>query len=138
MGIFIGSSKNRSAVRAALGISWAVHKVVRPKLAATWSDLENHYRISHGVGVDTGDAWIVRGGVRGDNDLISVGAAPNVAAKLSSLRRGPSIYVTDAVYNDLSPDLMATNGQAMWARSAPLAVGGKNYGVVSSTWHWAP
>jgi class 3 adenylate cyclase len=61
MGIFIGESKNTEAVRAALGISWAVEKVIKPRLKAKWDDFT--WEMGHGVGIDTGDAMLVRGGV---------------------------------------------------------------------------
>lgn len=81
MGVFVGASKNTNAVRAALGIQWAVDEVLKPKFAAKWPDLSNNYVVGHGVGVARGEVLIVRGGVRDNNDLISVGAAANVAAK---------------------------------------------------------
>lgn len=139
MGIFIGGSKNSNAARAALGINWAVSEVIRPKLSSKWSNLEDYYTIRHGVGVDTGEAWIVRGGVRGDNDLLSIGAAPNVAAKLSSLRRGPTSYITDAVFDRMSSEAkVSSKGEDMWKRSSAVEVGGKTFQVMSSTWWKTP
>ena len=139
MGIFMGHRKNTNAARAALGINWAIYKVLRPKLQAKWSDIEDHYVISHGVGVDTGEAWIVRGGVRGSNDLVSIGSAPNVAAKLASLRRGPHLYITDAVYDViLNEAKIANDGRNMWERSSNLEVALTQYDVMASTWWKAP
>jgi adenylate cyclase len=139
MGIFIGDSKNTNAARAALGINWAVTQVVRPKLEARWTNLADYYTVHHGVGVDTGEAWIVRGGVRGANDLLSIGEAPNVAAKLSALRRGPTSYITDAVYGKLAQEAkIASQGDNMWSRSNSISVGGKTNGVYSSTWWKTP
>jgi len=83
MAIFMGADKNVRATRAALAINWAVLDVIRPAIKEAWSDGDTICEIEHGIGIDTGEALIVRGGVRDNNDLISVGAAPNIAAKLS-------------------------------------------------------
>ncbi len=51
----------------------------------------------------TGTVLAVRGGVRGDNDLIWIGRAPNLAAKLSDLRESPNqTFITASVYNMLN------------------------------------
>lgn len=86
MAIFMGADKETRAVRAALAINWAVVEVLRPAMAKRWTSFESYYTINHGIGIDTGEALIVRGGVRDNNDLISVGEAPNQAAKLSEIR----------------------------------------------------
>jgi class 3 adenylate cyclase len=139
MGVFIGESKNTNAVRAALGINWAVQAVLRPKFDAKWPDLKDNYVLGHGVGVETGEALIVRAGVRDNNDLVSIGGAPNVAAKLSDLRATPNIYITKAVYDGMNDqNKTASDGRSMWADYGSVAVGGKNYYVKSSTWWWEP
>lgn len=76
MAIFMGEKKNPNAVRAALGINWAVQKVISPAIEANWTNGNIISDIRHGIGIDTGEALIVRGGVRDNNDLISIGAAP--------------------------------------------------------------
>lgn len=139
MAVFIGESKNTSAVRAALGINWAVHEVLRPKFDAKWPTLKDDYLLKHGVGVDTGEALIVRAGVRNNNDLVSIGGAPNVAAKLSDLRANANIYITKAVYDGMDgQNKTASDGKSMWAHYGSVNVGGKNYVVKSSTWSWKP
>lgn len=55
MAIFMGEDKNRKAVRAAFGINWAVHQVLKPAIENKWNDVSKHYQINHGVGIDTGD-----------------------------------------------------------------------------------
>ena len=37
---------------------------------------------------------LVRAGIRGNNGLISIGRAPNIAAELSALREGYALYAT--------------------------------------------
>lgn len=97
MGIFVSDSKNSNAAKAALNINWAVQEVIRPKLAARWGDFV--WVMDHGVGIDTGEAMLVRGGVLGENDIISIGGAPNIAAKLSDLRGRHRLLITDAVHD---------------------------------------
>lgn len=105
-------------MRTALAINWAVNDVICPAIAAKWNDVSADYTVSHGVGIDTGQALIVRGGVRDNNDLISVGHAPNDAAKLSDFRGSP-ISITKAVYDDLNDSLWyAADGRTrMWTSS---------------------
>lgn len=142
MAIFMGPDKNTKAVRAALALNWAVAEILRPDIAEKWPDVQKSWRLDHGVGVDTGEALIVRGGVRGSNDLISIGGAPNVAAKLSDLRGVDQLYITDAVYEDMSNDVAFTvpnpYSKPMWRQLAPQRVGGNTIRVKSSSWYWAP
>jgi adenylate cyclase len=131
MAIFVGSTKNADAVAAALAINWAVTEVMRPKLDAKWPSLKQTWRLKHGIGIATGPAMLVRGGVRSSNDLISVGAAPNVAAKLSSLRGRATIYVTRTVYNRmLDRNKRSQAGVNMWSTYRSVAIGGKSYTVM--------
>jgi adenylate cyclase len=100
--VFIGNSKNTNAVKAAFELNWAVRKVIREKLDKKWPKSLSDYTMHHGVGIDTGEALIIRGGVRNHSDLVSIGAAPNVAAKLSELRNSPDIYITDRILSHLN------------------------------------
>ena len=87
-------------------------------------------------------ALIVRGGARDNNDLISVGAAPNVAAKLSDLKNGYAVYVTDRVFKELSDDLWyyQTNGvtKSCWTKLySSVEIGGSFHTVHGSNVQWA-
>jgi uridylate cyclase len=136
MGIFVGATRNDDAARAAMNVSWAVTKVIQPKLEAKWKDF--HWKMGHGIGIDTGEAMLVRGGVFGDNDLVSIGSAPNVAAKLSEERSYPDIYATETVYKDLSDSLKYWNGKNMWSRQGTKTYGGKSYSYYGSAYWWKP
>jgi adenylate cyclase len=139
LAIFIGDSKNTKAARSALALNWAVQEVLRPKFEARWSNLSNTWTANHGVGIDTGEAMLVRGGVRNHNDLISIGAAPNVAAKLSELRATPDIYITKAVYDKIEAGKKTSkSGQSMWSRYGKVEVGSNSYIVYGSAWRWSP
>lgn len=117
MGIFIGSAKNTSAVRTALQINYAIRNVVVPRLEAAFPKLASGpYRIGHACGVDSSKLSAVRAGLRENNDLIWVGRAANIAAKLSGIRKPPyNSFVTAATYGNLHESAkFTTAGQAMW------------------------
>lgn len=135
MGIFIGKSKNSDAARAALNINWAVEKVINPALQAKWDDFK--WTMRHGVGIDTGEALLVRGGVHGDNDIISIGKAPNIAAKLSAVRNTSPLLITEAVYGKLNADSKTSeSGDNMWVRKGTITFGGKSVTYYGSSWYW--
>lgn len=71
MAVFIGSSKNSSAAIAAFNLNWAVQNVIRDKLDTKWPQSLANYTMHHGVGIASGEALIVRAGVRNNNDLVS-------------------------------------------------------------------
>ncbi|MEI4745894.1 adenylate/guanylate cyclase domain-containing protein [Rhodococcus erythropolis] len=145
MAIFIGEKKNWNAVRAAYAIEWAVTEVIRPKLKShwDWSDTPKKlYEISHRVGIDTGESLIVRGGARDNSDLISVGGAPNIAAKLSDLKSGYSTYITDRVLDDIDDEALlyvSSNGRkekCFTKLLRPVEIGGTYNTVYGSNVYW--
>lgn len=141
MAIFVGDNKNSSAAIAAYNLNWAVQKVIREKLDKKWPKSLAAYTMNHGVGIATGDALVVRAGVRNANDLVSIGSAPNVAAKLSELRRAPQIYVTADVYNKLNDEAKRRNDNksSVWTLAPTTeAIGGKNYTIYATDYWRAP
>jgi adenylate cyclase len=139
MGIFIGENRNRVAVRAAMEINWSVHQAMWPKIQSTWNDTATWgWSLGHGVGIDTGEALLIRAGVRGDNDIVSIGNAPNVAAKLSELRGRGSLYITEGVFNDLNNELRYGKQRGeMWSKLFERqSIGGIQYVVYGSDWYW--
>lgn len=140
MGIFMGSSKNTQALKAGLGINWAMSEVLKPRFEKRWSNLSDYWTPGHGVGIATGEALIVRGGVRASNDLVSVGAPPNVAAKLSELRGAPTVYCTKETWRQAheSARLSSKDKKEMWREHDAQVVGGKSFAVMSSSWWMRP
>ena len=119
LGVFIGGSKNTSAAKCGLKVAHVVAKVIRPKFKNKYPTVRDaSFSITHGVGVDTGTVLAVRGGVRGDNDLIWIGRAPNLAAKLSDIRESPKCtFITAAVYNKLADEAkLSDKGVNMWEK----------------------
>lgn len=140
MGVFYGDVKNTSAAKCALQIRWAVDKI-RETFEKNYESVRNAtFSIRHGVGVDTGTVLAVRGGVRGTNDLIWIGRAPNLAAKLSDLRDHPySSFITASVFNVLNNEAKygGIEKTLMWERCTWSFLG-DNLHVYRSSWRWKP
>lgn len=140
MGVFYGESKNTSAAKCALHIKWAVDRI-RENFEANYVSVKNaSFKIRHGVGVDTGAVLAVRGGVRGTNDLIWIGRAPNLAAKMSDFREHPySSFITAAVFNTLNDEskYSVTDKKLMWERCSRSFLG-DNIHLYRSSWYWKP
>lgn len=134
MAVFIGESKNSSAARAALKINYAIPKVVNRLLAAAYPNTQ--FRIDFSVGIDSSKVLVARTGIRGSNDLVWVGNAANLAAKLCSLRDdNKRIWITERVFNRLSKETKygGSDDRLMWKLHTWNEYG---INVYSSTWHW--
>src|ERR1035437_9966358 len=81
MAVFIGKSKNTSAVRCGLKIKSAVLEIINPAIKPYDSD----FTLQQVVGIDTSELLVARTGIRSSNDLVWVGPSANHAAKLSSI-----------------------------------------------------
>ena len=76
---------------------------------------DNKLKIRHVVGVDTGEMWVARTGVRGANDLVWVGTAANHTAKLTELDASHSTRITHRVYDHMHDKVkLASSGHNMW------------------------
>ena len=113
MAVFTGSTKNTSAVRAALKINFAVCEIIRPEMKAQYPSKD--FTLKHVVGVDSTRLRTARIGVRGDNDLVWIGRAANYAAKMTSLSE-KATWITKAVYDAMNDEVKFTNGANMWER----------------------
>ncbi len=139
MGVFIGDYKNTSATKCALQINYAFQKIIKPAFEAKYEAIRNGtIKLAHCVGVDTSEVLVVRGGIRKDNDLLWVGRAPNIAAKLSSIRDGSYYtYISDTVYNQLnSESKVDKNGKNMWEPRTWAAVKGVS-SIYRSNYWWS-
>jgi adenylate cyclase len=123
MGVFMGDSKNMHAVRCAREIFWMTENVLSPNASKQFQSIKNNsIAIRQCVGVDTGTAVAVRAGIRNNNDLVWIGRAPSLAAKLSDVREYPNcVYISDACFKRL-PHADKTNGDKdLWeSRSMPF------------------
>lgn len=141
MGVFVGDLKNSNAAKCALQINYVVTQVIKPKFEKKYESVRDaSFYIRHGVGVDTGTVITVRAGARGANDLIWIGRAPNLAAKLSDLRESPfRSFITASVYNKLNEQSKygGTEKKDMW-ESRIWKFLDDNIRVYRSNWHWKP
>ena len=90
--------------------------------------------------VTGGSGQLYLDGDTAHNDLVSIGRAPNVAAKLSALRDRPPITVTADVYNGLTDSRRydTTNGTDIWLGPRVTTVGPYSLGLYSTWYRWKP
>ena len=140
MGVFFRGTQNTNAAQAALKINYFFSNIL--KLAFTTYYKDYGLSLSQGTGVDTSKVMAIRSGIRNNNDLVWVGRAPNVAAKLSALREpGYSSYISEKVFNDMTDDgrYGGNPRRLMWEKRSWTK--GKEYGVETvyrSNWTWTP
>jgi len=61
MAVFLGKSKNTSAVRSAQMINYAIQAIIDPSLKKQYPSTA--YQLKHVIGVDTGELFVARIGV---------------------------------------------------------------------------
>lgn len=140
MGIFVGGTRYDAAVTSAMQIKWACKDLIQPTIKAKYKSIQDSgWVIRTGCGIASGDALIVRGGVRqSSSDLVSVGVAPNLAAKLSDVREEPyNVRIGAATYKNLSDNTRLSKGVNMWAGTYSLKMGGTSYKYYRSSYHWS-
>jgi class 3 adenylate cyclase len=137
MGIFVGNSKRTDAAKCCLKMNYAFKEIIRPTVEAKRPALKaGGYTLEHCAGVDVGEVLIVRAGVRGSSDLISIGAAPNIAAVLSDIRNPPyRSYITEAVYDQLHRDSKYADGKDMW-QPRSYTIKDKTITIYRSSFWW--
>ena len=140
MGVFLGGWKNTNAATCALKMNWTMRAIIRPQLTAYFKSLKkSRFAISHCVGIDTSNVLVVRAGIRGSNDLVWVGRAPNFAAKLSEIRNPPyRSYISGAVFNVLnrSAKYGGEDNRLMWEKRSCEFVG-ESVTIYRSSWWWS-
>lgn len=137
MAIFIGDSKNSNAFRAAMAINSYVVNVIPDRIAGLPEIGRAGWTMKHGIGIDTGPALLVRGGVRNNNDIVSIGAAPNVAAKLADVRDLDPIHITKRSVERVRQDYREhADGRVRHRLCGEKEIGGQRLVVHSSNWWW--
>lgn len=133
MAVYLGKSKNTSAVRTGLKIKWAVGNILQPALVAKYPDTK--FKYSQKVGIDTSPLFVAKTGIRGSNDLVWVGNSANSAAKMAALKKGYSTYITGAIYNNINDEAKFGGDpkRNMWT---DLGTNDFGYQLYGSTWHW--
>jgi class 3 adenylate cyclase len=143
MGVFIEGAKNTNAAKAGLKINYFTTHILAPAFDQFYKKVfPLGLSLNQTVGIDTGKVMAVRSGIRSNNDLVWVGRAPNIAAKLSSIREsGYSTYITKSVF-DVLADSSKNGGEPkrlMWESRGWAK--GKEFGagtVYRSGWEWKP
>ena len=140
MGVFVGEKKNTRAVKAAMNLKYMFYEVLVPRFKQQYEALSNGtLTLNYCSGVDTGSVLVARAGVRNNNDLVWVGQASNVAAKLSTLREHPySTFITKAIYDNIDDIAKLTNNQNMWESRTWTALPADKHNLYRSNWHWKP
>lgn len=133
MAVFIGETKNTSAAKAALQISW-ITRQINAEIKAAYPS--SSYQLEHAIGIDTSPLFVAKTGIRNNNDLVWVGRAANYAAKLCSLSDSTySIYITDDVHKMLheSAKYGGSPQRSMWEKTM-----WQDMGIVihRSSWWW--
>ncbi|NKZ73256.1 adenylate/guanylate cyclase domain-containing protein [Rhodococcus hoagii] len=144
MAVFIGTDAASVAAQTALNITWVVETIVHEQLkdhVDKYFDayIEDEWRVRHRTGIDVGEALMVRAGVRDNNDLVSIGDAPNIAAKLSDIRDHRT-SISDRTWDALSykTAFREKDGKAMWTEPRTVDLGGERKEVVrGSNWTWS-
>jgi class 3 adenylate cyclase len=135
MAVFLGDTKETSAVRSALKIHYAVTEIINPLMRK--QDPNTKYQLKHVVGIDTSELFVARIGVKNDNDLVWVGRAANYAAKLCSLNGNYTTYITSAVFNAMDRSVKYggnDNREPMWEERVWTAR--NSLKIYGSTWWW--
>jgi class 3 adenylate cyclase len=128
MAIFKGDTPNNDAARCAREIDWVVEKVLNPKAKQKFTSIsKNNLEIRHCIGIDTGTAVAVRAGIRNNNDLIWIGRASSLAAKLSDIRSYPyAVYITKECYDKLTTSNKMSDDVPIW-ETATIKISGEDY-----------
>lgn len=139
MALFVGDDAASKAVKAALEIKWVVDNIVHEELDLLLDSYrDSNWRLSHRTGIDMGTAFIVRAGVRNSNDLVSIGDAPNIAAKLSEMKYGRTM-ITQRVWDAMSYETCFSashEDKSMWTEPEWKTVGTRTERVRHSDWGW--
>lgn len=134
MAIFLGDAKCTKAAKAGLQIAAAVNAVNDELHLAYQKTL---YSLDYAVGIDVGNLFVIRTGIRGNNDLSWIGTPANIAAKLSEMRgRREKVLITKAVFERMnkSSRMSRGEGKCMWSDIDLNIFGEKIYG---SSWYWS-
>ena len=129
MAVFLGDSKNTSAVIAAMKINYAVIEIINPALKNQYPN--ESFLVRHSIGIDTSPLRAARIGVRNDNDLVWVGRAANYAAKLAA-EDGDFLLITEDVFNVCNEKVKNHGGNSMWEKKHWTTM--NNMGVYNSNW----
>lgn len=140
MGVFVGDQRATRAVHAAMKIAYATIELLGPKVQTSCKALRDAgWSLRAMTGIASSEALLVRAGIRNNSDLLSVGAGPNLAAKLSDVRDAPAghrIALGAGTYKILESSAIMSGAKNMWTGPYSLSMGGVSYLYYTSNYHW--
>jgi adenylate cyclase len=141
LALFVGNRRSNNGVKAAMQIRWFVEHILWQKFngyfEANRAARGARLSFSLGAGLDEGDIYAVRVGIRGTNDVAWIGRCTNTAAKLSNVLHHPrNIAVTRAVYSRLNADRKLSDGVNMWSAAEQWGVFGGIRRAYRTTTYW--
>jgi class 3 adenylate cyclase len=87
MMIFNGPDRAVRAIKVALKAQWIMTHILEPKARTQWQAVSSKdIKLRCVTGIDVGEVTSVKAGIKTASDLVWVGRAPNLAAKLSGVR----------------------------------------------------
>jgi class 3 adenylate cyclase len=143
MAIFVGDGRFDTAVKTAMQVKWACNTLLQPAIEKKYPSLvKADWKVRPASGIASGETLIVRGGVRKlDNDLVSIGVAPNLAAKLSDVRNETNVRhvrIDAATYKGLTDKGRLSDKKTdMWSTEYSLEMGGKKHAYRRSSATWS-
>lgn len=142
LALFRDERRSNSAVKAAMQVKWFVRDILQPRFERYFESNRQAFGTSIGFdigcGLDDGDIYAVKVGIRGTNDVAWVGRCTNTSAKLSNLAASPrNILITRAVYERLAESRTLSNGTHMWSDEFSREIGGINRAIRSTTYWWS-
>lgn len=134
MALFLGTSKNSIAVKAALRINFVVREINKLIQSVYPS---SSFLLDHSIGIDTSQLLVAKTGIRKSNDLVWVGRAANYAAKLSAMNdEDNQTYITEDVYLKLNEasKFGGNPKKEMWEKQTWTSEG---IPIYRSNWYWS-
>lgn len=140
MAVFLGDYKNTNAAKCALKLKYIFLNYIKPELEKNYQVLrDGTFNLTFCSGIDTSQVMVIRSGIRNNNDLVWVGRAPNIAAKLSNIRKAPYYtYITGDVYDKLNNEAkLSSDNKQMWEKREGKDDGLPNISTLyRSSWGW--
>jgi class 3 adenylate cyclase len=141
LALFRGPNRCDNAVKAAMQMKWFLQEVLGPRFKSYFSTnsaaVGQALEFDLGFGIDDGEIFAVRVGIKGTNDVAWVGRGTNTAAKLANLSGTPnSIWITRAVYEELSKTGKYSGDRHMWADEEFRTIGGAKRAIRKTTYRW--
>ncbi len=139
MGVFVGSGMSSNATDCAREIHWTTSEIINPKAHKKFESVRKHgVKIRQACGVDVGTTHAVRAGIRNNNDLIWIGRAPSLAAKLSDIREYPHCtFISGSVYRRLNDEAKYPGGKTIWEKDS-FTFAGEALTIYRSSWMKRP